>query len=147
MATKTHRELLPNCLRDLKGRPSYGTGDQAELRFEPGFPVGISGSCSVYTGRRSLIPRVAVTGGCGLSSCGSRFNFRTLTAPTAPTTSLNSASAAIVLDVTSMAFDVTPCNGAEVDKRLVPGGSCGVVAVGWRAREETTSSMPRTAAP
>src|ERR1035441_9756945 len=102
MATKTHKELLPNCLRDLKGRPPHGTGDQAELRFEPGFPVGISGSCSVYTGRRSLIPRVAVTGVCGLPSSGSRFNFRSLTAPTAQTTSVKSASAAIVLDVTSM---------------------------------------------
>src|ERR1035438_734057 len=107
MATKTHKELLPNCLRDLKGRPPYGTGDQVELRFEPGFPFWIPRSCSVYTGRCSLIPRVAVTGVCGLSSSGSRFNFRSLTAPTAPTTSVNSASAAIVLDVTSMAFDVT----------------------------------------
>src|ERR1035441_4136037 len=125
MATKTHRELLPNCLRDLKGRPPHGTGDQAELRFEPGFPVGISGSCSVYTGRCSLIPRVAVTrvavtrvavtGVCGLSSSGSRFNFRSLTAPTEQTTSVNSA--AIVLDVTSMAFDVTASNGAEEMRR------------------------------
>src|ERR1035438_4374549 len=102
MATKTHKELLPNCLRDLKGRPPHGTGDQAELRFEPGFPVGISGSCSVYTGRRSLIPRVAVTGVCGLSSSGSRFNFRSLTTPTAPITYLDSASAAIVLDLTPL---------------------------------------------
>src|ERR1035441_7247630 len=143
MATKTHKELLPNCLRDLKGRPSYGTGDQAELRFEPGFPVGISGSCSVYTGRRSLIPRVAVTGVCGLSSSGSRFNFRSRTAQTAQTTSVKSASAAIVLDVTSMAFDLTPCNGAEVDKRLVRCGFCGVVAVGWGSEEGRVGEQSR----
>jgi len=41
------------------------------------------------------------------------------------------------LDVTSMAFDVTACNGAEVDKRPVRCDFCGVVAVGWSAREET----------
>ena len=41
------------------------------------------------------------------------------------------------LDVTSTAFDVTACNGAEVDKRPVRCGFCGVVVVGWSAGEET----------
>src|ERR1035441_5264213 len=146
MPTKIHRVLLPELARDLQGQPPDGTGDQVGLRFEPGFAFWIPRSCSVYTGRRSLIPRVAVTGVCGLSSSGSRFNFRSLTTPNGTNNlpGFCQRSNRPRLDAIGPRHHDLKLG---CDKRPVRGGFCEAAAVGWSAREETTSSIPRTPAP
>src|ERR1035438_4258369 len=149
MSTKSHKELLPNCLATSSQgpavlrnrRPSRICDLNPDFHF--GFPGRVQYTLAAVLLSRELRSREFAV--CQVAVLASTSE----ASPPQPHQQLpqNSASAAIVLDVTSMAFDVTPCNGAEVDKRPVRGGFCGVVAVGWSAREEITSSMPRTPAP